>query len=186
MQMTYADALRYCETSSTRFPYKWDIEELARYLGQGTSKGYSPFQSDGQKELMPQLNIDLEFLFSYDPEYAEEMAGKYHSATGKTTYFGRGHNYFYDNDAKFAVRCVGEAQKRVTVTGATIFRIYDSNQFRRIHQWRDSRGLIWHKPNYSPKQSNLKDAIDYCKNREARLPTKAEFDLLRRDLGYVT
>lgn len=104
--MDQYDADEYCKDGGTRLPTKEEFQQLAKYLGEGTAQGYSPFLSDGKTEILPGLSGEQFWSSSLYPgnsDYAFAFKG------------GNGYVGFADRlnyvNFRYAVRCVADARR---------------------------------------------------------------------------
>lgn len=49
----------HCQYRNARLPTKEELNQLAKFLGDGSKKGFSPFLADGKTEVLPGLSKNL-------------------------------------------------------------------------------------------------------------------------------
>ncbi len=61
-KMVQRDAESYCISSGARLPTRSDVYQLEKFLGEGTTTGYSPFLVDGITEVLPDFTTQWIWL----------------------------------------------------------------------------------------------------------------------------
>lgn len=97
--MNQYDADKYCKDGGARLPTREEFEQLAKYLGKGTARGYSPYLADGKTDLLPGLSNHWFWSSSVYPNLSD-YAFYFYGYSGGVYYANRSY-YPYD-----AVRCV--------------------------------------------------------------------------------
>jgi hypothetical protein len=97
--MNQYDADKYCKDGGARLPTKEEFEQLAKYLGIGTARGYSPYLADGKTDFLPGLSGYAFWSSSVLPSYSNHAYG-YDGSNGGVYY-----DYRY-NSFSGAVLCV--------------------------------------------------------------------------------
>lgn len=100
--MTQYSADKYCKDVGARLPTKEEFEQLAKYLGNGTAQGYSPYLADGKTDFLPGLTSYSNYTFWSSSVYPTHglFAFVFHGYTGDAS------SHYYRDFSYKSVRCV--------------------------------------------------------------------------------